>query len=242
MSIKSPPPEPDAPIRWTRRGFFGAGLGVGAGLGLPLLAGCSSDPYSDTSGILKMAGRSFGAFTGTGEITREQVAVVPYASIGVRVGDSNQVLLALVSKSRGFCLWTSAARIAIETDGGGRITRTAGLPHNMAQSSADGSDPLQAGIAGRGGGCEYYIDLPDRNVWRATVRYRLESPEQRETVILGANLKVQYARERGACSDLLWEFQNEYWRDAATGFMWRSRQAIHPDLDVVEITILRRPL
>jgi len=234
MSIKSRRPDSRAPSGWSRRGF------VGASLSLPLLAGCSSDQHSDESDMMKMLGQSFGSYTGGGTITRDQASAVPYATIGVSVGDSSQVLLALATQSHAARLWTSSAHIAIETCYG-RITRTAGLAHNMSQGSFSGSDPLQAGIRTLAAPCEYLIDLPDRNVYQASVRYAMESPQRSEIHILGARLDVHHVREKGACSVLDWQFDNEYWVDHLTGFVWQSRQTIHPDLEDVAIVVLRPP-
>ncbi len=234
MSIKSPRPDPHAASRCTRRGFLGAGLG------LPLLAACSSDQESDTSDALKMLGQSFALYTGGGEITRDQAAAVPFASIGVSMGDSAQTLLVLATRSRDTSLWTSAARIAIETQSG-RITRTAGLPHNMSQSGTGGSDPLQSGVGRKSGPYQYVIDLPDKNVYGAIVRYEMDLPQPDQIAILGARLKVLHARERGSCSALDWDIENEYWADAKTGFVWRSRQNVHPDMDPLEIVVFRPP-
>jgi len=234
MSIKSRRPDSRIPPGWTRRGF------VGAGLCLPLLAGCSSDEHSDESDLAGMLGQTFDAYAHGGAVTRDQASAVPYASIGVSIGDSSQVLLALATRSHNVCLWTSSARIAIETQSG-RITRTAGLRHNMSQGVFSGRDPVQEGVGSLRAPCQYLIDLPDRNVYQARIRYDMEVPQPAEIRILGARLSVLHVRERGSSSMLDWEFENEYWADAKTGFVWRSRQTIHPGLDDVEIVTLRRP-
>jgi hypothetical protein len=209
-------------------------------MALPLLAGCSSDPHSDSADMLKMLGQSFDTFTGDEGIPREQAAAIPYASIGVRVGGSAQAMLVLATQARNVCLWTSAAHIAVETQSG-RITRTAGLPHNMSQSAFSGSDPLQSGLTRRGARCDYVIDLPDRNIFQAPVTYEMDAPVPDEIVILGAKLAVLHVRERGSCSVLDWQFVNEYWADTTSGFIWKSLQTIHPDLDAMEIVVFRRP-
>ena len=234
MSIRSRRPELRAASGWTRRGF------VSAGLSLPLLAACSSDQHSDETALMDMLGQSYDSYTHGAAITRDQASAVPFASIGVSVGDSPQVLLALATQLRNARLWTSSAHIALETRSG-RITRTAGLPHNMSQNVFSGSDPLQEGFGELRAPYEYLIDLPDRNVYQARVSYEMESRQATEIRILGARLTVIRARERGSCSELGWQFSNEYWSDAKNGFVWRSRQAIHPDLDDVEIVVLRRP-
>jgi hypothetical protein len=234
MPIKSHRPEPRTVSRWTRRGF------VGAGVSLPLLAGCSSDENSASSDVLKMMGQTIDAYTGSDSITRDQAAAVPYASIGVSVGDSGQALLVLAAQFGTTCLWASAAHIAIETQFG-RITHTAGLAHNMSQDSFSGGDPLQSGVRSADGAYEFAIDLPDRNIYQASVRYEMGPARAGEIVVLGAKLNVLHVRESGFCSLLDWRFENEYWADATNGFIWQSQQAIHPSLDQVTIVALRPP-
>jgi len=210
-----------------------------AGLGLPLLAACSSDPDSDTSQMLDILGQSFHTFASGQSITREQAAAIPYASIGVRIGDSSQVLLVLESKTGGTSLWTSASRIAVELQSG-RITRTAGLEHNVSQSGPTGVDPLQSHpFAPKAAACTYVTDIPDMNTYQAVIHYEMGVTDRETVTILGTPIDTLHARETGHCPQLDWEFANEYWLDPASGLVWRSLQNIHPELDTVEIVVLR---
>lgn len=230
MSTRYPLPESCRPA-WTRRGFMWAGIS------LPFVAGCSSDPNSDSAGVLSIFRESLG---GPDSISREQASRVPYASVGVRVGDSAQTLLVLATKARETCLWTSASHIAVETQSG-RITRTAGLAHNMSQTLNGGNDFLRSGTAYGSATCEYAVDIPDRNVYQAPVRYEMKVASRDETIVLGGKLEVTHILEHGSCPLLDWEFENEYWLGLKSGFAWRSRQVVHPDLDPIEIVVFRPP-
>lgn len=212
-----------------------------AGLGLPFLTACSSDPYSDSAQLLQILGQSFHGFGSGDSITREQAAAIPYASIGVRIGNSSQVLLVLENRTGGTTLWTSASRIAIELQYG-RIIRTAGLEHNMSQSGPDGIDPLQSReFASPSTPFTYVMDIPDRNTYQARITYEIGAAARDTLDIFGTPLETLHAREQGSCSLLGWEFENEYWLDPASGLIWRTLQNIHPALDVVEVAILRPP-
>jgi Group 4 capsule polysaccharide lipoprotein gfcB, YjbF len=213
---------------------------LGMSLGLPFVAGCSSDPHSDMPQVEDMLGRSLGVLSGGPAVTREQAAAIPYASIGVRIGNSSQILLVLATRERDSCLWTSASHIALETQSG-RIVRTGGLPHNMAQTGPKQTDPLETHDAVKGGTCEYVLDLPDRSEFGMVIRYTMQPAVRGEIVVLGAKLSVLHAVEHGACESLDWEFDNEYWLDAANGLVWRASQSVHPDLDPLEVTVLRPP-
>lgn len=226
MSTKSPTRERNS--AWSRRSLLYAG---GC---LPLLAACSSDPNSESSALWDLAGQTFRGITSTSSISRDQAGAIPYATIGVRIGDSDQFLLALESKMQGVLLWTSSARIALETQSS-RIVHTAGLEHDVSQTLADGSDPLQH-MASQGT-CQYVIDMPDRSVFQASVRYELKTTGRVTTEILGTSYDLLHAVEHGSCPSLGWEFDNEYWLGGS--FAWRSRQSLRPDLEPIEVTVLR---
>ena len=219
---------------WSRRSALGW-------LTLPLLAGCSSDPNSDTSQMTNMLGQSLDIFSGAPSLSLAEVARVPYASIGVRVGDSAQTLLVLATQTREVCLWTSAAHVAIETRAG-RIMRAAGLPHD-ATVSLPGADPLQTGLQHLRGDAAFTfdLDLADRHAYQIEVQSRILLQGTEEIAILGTKMKTLHAEERCVCAALNWNFVNQYWCDGASGFVWRSTQNVHPDLDAIEIEVFRPP-
>lgn len=226
---------PSAPVsRLSRRAF------VLAGVAAPLLAGCTSDPNSDSAEITSLLRQSFDRFTGGGSVSRAQAAQVPFASIGVRIGGSSQDLFVLATQTRDDCLWASAAHLAIETQSG-RVTRTSGFEHNSAQTPASGSDPLQARMT-LPGRCSYEMELADRGVYRAPVRYEMSRVGPERIEVLGAELDVVHHIERGACALLNWEFQNDYWVSPDGTFLWSSSQYIHPDLDALKIVVFRPPV
>jgi hypothetical protein len=234
MSTKSPRPERLVRATWSRR------AAMTAGLGLPFLAACASEQHSESSDVLTMLRQSLDSHTGNTTVTRDQAAAIPYASIGVTVGSLPQTMLVLAAKSRATCLWTSAAHIAVETQSG-RITRTAGLEHNMSQTVFAGRDPLQSWSSSTRRTYTFLMDIPDKDVYGASIGYEMSAPEESHVTILGALLSTFHVREKGSCSVLDWTMENDYWLDSKTGFVWLSRQNIHPDLDPIEIAVLRPP-
>src|SRR5580698_5344419 len=102
VPAKSPTPDcTNHRIAWSRRAILG-------GLGAPLLAGCSSDSNSDANMFGKMAAQSIAVFGAKPSITLDQVASIPYATIGVRLGDGPQTLLVLATRTGDSFFWTSA--------------------------------------------------------------------------------------------------------------------------------------
>jgi hypothetical protein len=230
---------PDEPMRappWSRRSLLAAAAAA------PFLARCSSDPNSDSAGLARMVGQSFDIFRGGSAITLEQVANVPFASLGVRVGGGPQILLVLASRSGASMVWTSAAHIALEIRYG-RILRTAGLPHDLTATAIVGSDPLEAGLQNlrSGAAARRTLDFADRSAFGNVVDSSLEPAGPADIDVLGTRIRTAHVVERCTCGSLAWNFTNEYWADTTAGRVWRSLQNVHPGLDALEIELFRPP-
>ena len=201
-----------------------------------LLCGCSYPFGNDITSIYKITQN---AFTTTDDsVSLTEAASSPYASMGIRIGNSPEIMLLLASKDSEQELWTSASRIALTTRHG-RIVSTSGLEHNMAngtfRSMNDGRD-----LAGT---TTWQVDFPEDGLYGVTVACVARSAGPETITILGAH--IQTTRIDEECSSqskaLEWRFQNTYWTDPANGMIWRSRQYIHPQLAPVELEILRPP-
>jgi hypothetical protein len=205
--------------------------------GALLLAGCSSDgdtSWQDIYGAAKLA------FSGDGgAITLKQAASVPYASMGVRMGDGPEQMVVLASDAQSGQLWTSAAHIAVETRGG-RIVRTSGFAHNL--SAVAGDDPLAAFAdpAAPARDTVRQIDFQDMNLFAVTLHCHIESEGSDPVTILGARIKTLRIEETCHSEKPDWSFTNVFWMDTS-GLVWKSVQHIHPDLDPLETEILRPP-
>src|SRR5262245_23959254 len=75
------------------------------------------------------------------DVSREQAAQVPFATIGIRVDGGAQTMLVLATDTGGDLLWTSAARAALLTRGG-RILQSAGFRENLAATRFQDGDAL----------------------------------------------------------------------------------------------------
>src|ERR1700722_19450131 len=118
---------------------------VVAGALAPLVAGCSSDPNSDTAGLTHLLGQSVHIFPGGSSITLKDVADTPFASIGVRVRSGEQAMLLLATQTARSTVWTSALHVALKIQGA-RFPRSAGLTKTLSATSFSGPDPLDAGL------------------------------------------------------------------------------------------------
>lgn len=211
------------------------GLRLLAALSAGLLLGsCAMNPGSDFAALYQITKAEFEP---PQSVTLEEAAAVPYASIGVRLGDSNQFLLVLATNEDSRQLWTSASRISILTRDG-RIVRTGGLAHNLGslQSlrilSENGTTSVR-----------WTADFPELSLYAIPI-VCVRMPKGDEVIsILGKDMRTRRVEEhcQAETDRAGWRFTNVFWQDPETGFIWKSVQHVNPKLNPLEIAVLRPP-
>jgi hypothetical protein len=210
-------------------------LGGGA---LLFLAACSSSGSTDYAQYWEMMKQSFG----TSRITLQQASDIPYASMGWRLNGGPQNIIVLASDNNREQMWTSAARIVLVTKDG-RIKRTVGLPHDVTAVVPVGGGDLQSPSVTlkMPSQQQYTADFPDAGIYGARIACRSVSKGARAITILEQRIPTVRIEENCSSTSLRWSFTNVYWTDPQTGFVWRSRQTIHPGGDTLETEIFRPP-
>ncbi len=198
------------------------------------LAGCSSEGGTSWQQMYEAAKASFSG--DAGDVTLQQASAVPYASIGVRVGDGPEQMLVLAADMQGGRLWTSAAHMALVTRDG-RIVRTAGLAHNLSASTGGGpagfADPDARTLTRK-------VDFWDLNLFDVTLQCRIAPRWPEPVTILGARIKTHRVEESCKSARPDWSFTDVFWIDDS-GLVWKSVQHVHPGLDPVTVEVLRPP-
>ena len=200
------------------------------------LVGCSSmgDVSSTDTDVGKVGVLLLHAITGIGsanDVPRDRVAAIPYATLGVRLGSSDQNVLVLASKNGDNLLWVAGKTVALTTRHG-RIVRTAGFAHDLSgiqsvPSAAPESDRLN-----------YLYDFAEQSRFGVAVRCSRTDLGREQLVILGVPRDTDHVAEECAAAEMDWNFRNEYWSDSA-GFVWKSRQYVAPDVDALELEVFR---
>jgi hypothetical protein len=202
------------------------------------LAGCGTGNGGDWSNIIDAVQTSMAP--GDKSITLDQAAAVPFATMGVRIGDGAQMLVVLAADSGGSRLWTSAAKIAITTRGG-RVVRTAGLARNIDTVSFQAGDPLRDGLQDdQPRQSLRLVDYWDLNRYSVPLRCVTVSRGRDDVVILGKTIATTRVDESCEGATIDWTFTDSYWI-GSDGTVWKSIQHIHPDYDPIELEILRPP-
>jgi hypothetical protein len=225
---------PKMTLKPSRRAIFLAGAA------LPL-TGCEMPYGLDFDTVKRSLAVSTGLEAAPG-ITLEQASQIPYASIGYRIGSSQEYILVLASTVSGSLLWTAADHKALVTRAG-RVTRSAGFDWNLGDTSFSQPDPVATGLQNMSTNVllTRTLDLRDINRFGIGVQSAFISKGPTTINNFGAKLNVVEVIENCRCDVIDWSFQNTYWADAGTGFIWRSIQTIHPNLDALTIEVLRPP-
>ena len=195
------------------------------------LAACtdfSDVPNSDFAKVSVLVYRKI--VGGEDSIPRERVAAIPYATLGVRLGSSDQAMFVLGSVSGGDLHWIGGKLFAITTHDG-RIVRTVGFVHNLTG--------FQKSPATAAATHDYLYDFAELNAFSILVRCseRIVGPER--IVIVDYPHDTVHVEEDCRAAQLDWNFTNDFWKDASTGYVWKSQQYIQPDLDALTLESLR---
>lgn len=220
------------------------------GLAALALAGCSSDQH--TTSLFTEAGLAAKAAFKSRGAPRAAVAPggVPQGLTRAAIaGRTEPMILTNVDKlgsagtlvktgeNQGFVTWVSQDRLTLTTKGG-VLAASRGLIHDLL--SADAAPTLAALRAG--GAPAYSKQLrhigPDRQVLVSNWTCQM-APAGAETIVI---LERSHAVRRFAetCNAAAGEsLRNDYWL-GGDGFIWRSRQFLHPETGYVEIRHLIR--
>jgi len=200
------------------------------------LAGCDTQSDMPQSDLLKMGQLIYHQITGgsSESVPRSQVAAIPYATLGVRLGSSSEAMFVLQSNSGAALQWVGGTQFAIATHDG-RIFRTSGFVHNLSGFL----DETPAGGQGAPVIHDYRYDLADMNAYGVAVRCTQHEVGQEQIVIIGDTHATLHVIDECTAPELDWNFSNEFWKDAATGYIWRSVQYVHPGLDPITLETLR---
>lgn len=199
------------------------------------LSGCSSDQSNDYSQVFSIFTHIFG---GEGDrVTYQQAAAIPFATIGVRVGDSTEGILVLGSSHGDQQLFTAASHIVLVMRHG-RVVRTAGLEYNISElrlvrGSVSGTFPSAETV--------WEADFPDQHLYSVPVICKAYSGGPDTYNNFNTPVPVIKVVDQCRSDQLDWSFTNTYWIAPQTGLMWHSIQNISPKLDPLELRVLRPP-
>jgi hypothetical protein len=204
------------------------------------VAGCSDlgSSFSDSDSVV-MGQLLLHAITGIGSsspVPRARVAAVPFATLGVRLGSSDESLFVLATKAGSDLVWRGGPQLAVTTRNG-RIVRTAGFVHNLSGFQVDVRSSTPAGE--RGDSKTYLYDFADQARYGIAINCAVQNLGIERITIIEVSIDTTHLAEDCTAPQLGWSFRNEFWQDA-TGFVWKSKQYVVPELDAFTLEVLRR--
>lgn len=196
-------------------------------------AGTSDFSNSDTGRIGLLLFHEITDIGSAGSVARSRVTAVPYATLGVRLGSSDESLFVLAGKTGADLVWLGGRRLAITTRRG-RIVRTAGFVNNLSGFQSAGA-PLQTA----GSEAENFLyDFAEQSRYGVAVSCVTHDLGPERIVIIGATHDTRHVAEDCTATQIEWRFRNQFWRDGS-GFVWKSEQNVAPDVDLFTLEVLR---
>lgn len=166
-------------------------------------------------------------------VPRSRVTAVPYATLGVRLGSSDESMFVLAGKVGDDLVWLGGRQLAITTRHG-RIVRTAGFAQNLSGFQVGAGSSTQ-NYSGRE---NFLYDYAENSRFGVAVTCAAEDVGPERIVIIGAPHDTRHIVETCSAEQVDWHFRNEFWRDAS-GTIWKSEQTVAPGLDAFTLESLR---
>ena len=176
------------------------------------------------------------------EVSREQAGAIPFASIGVAIGSNDEGLMVLGLAEGERQEWY--ARTQMLAMNNGRIVQSEGFPYNLSRLEVrrpDGSTVATGGAPPLGTDYSLVIDFQDLRLTGAGADCRSSDTGEEAIEILGTSLTTRHVVESCEIAVIDWSFENEFWVDPDTGFVWQSSQYVHPKLRPLTFRVLRPP-
>jgi hypothetical protein len=199
-------------------------------------AGCSTDSDAVQAGNVLwdyISGNSQ-------KISLEQAAAIPYATMGMAYGSGPQALLVLGAATPDEADWYGGERLFVATRRG-QVIRTVGMPYDLGgiHAALDGPQgaPPQSPVDLQPS--RMLFDFPDLGVFSAVADCSRTDRGDDNIEILGTQIPTRHIVEHCDVPVLNWKFNNEFWVDATTHYVWRSSQYIHPKSAPIVLEVLR---
>jgi hypothetical protein len=181
----------------------------------------------------------FNSVTGSAaKISRERAAAVPYATMGLELGSSAQGLLILGTTMGNELDWFAGETVFVATNHG-RVIRTVGLPFDLGGIRPSIAPSLRKTPSVGAISSSSAMDFPDLGIFGAPAQCSSRTIGDESVEILGASILTRHVVEHCEVSVLKWKFDNDFWEDRTSGYVWRSRQYIHPKSPPIILEVLR---
>lgn len=174
-------------------------------------------------------------------VTASEVAQLPYATLGVRIGSAPRFVMVLTRRDGMRLEWVSPDRLLFVTHGA-RLMQTVGLSRDLATLESVSADALfeREGLWDSApADARRLADLRHPDAYSVPVLSHWQT-EARETIsILGRERPMYRVREVQQVPLWNWHCENLYWIGQRDGRVWRSVQQFCPEVAPIELELLK---
>jgi hypothetical protein len=212
-------------------------------LAAALLTGCSSQGESNFQRLGTLAKGSFitpEEKPPARELTRAELDQIPYATIALSFDDGPRTFLVPLADNGGYLTYMDQNRRGLVMKGGA-VTASNAPREDLRAERHHRDDPLARQLPLAECPATLSRDYPFRkrdgvtySVTLACVFERLA----RETIEI-VELSFEVVRISEVCTNAARQVVNTYWVEEDTGFIWKSRQWLGPNLDPATVEIIR---
>lgn len=175
------------------------------------------------------------------QITRESISKLPYASLAAKIHSDTASLIILGQILNDQLFWYSAEKEILMTHYG-RIIRSYGLHHNLWGLRDTENNIFKTGLhtIKKPYYSTFELDLnrKAKQNLKAEAIYTVIKPEP--IIIYEITYHTLKISEKVHVKNINWYYENFYWVDPQTGFIWQSKQHLHPKLDPILTSVLKR--
>ena len=161
------------------------------------------------------------------DITIERVNSIPYASMQVRLGRTQNTLIVLEEVQGEILKWTSSNLVKIYTRNG-FIVRFTGLENQLDNVELDKRHPIITGnFSNQAKEFTSFYTFNNPKLFRLPVKTRLKFIKNDQIYILGKTINTKLYEESSLDNLISWKFKNSYWVDD-NGDIIKSHQSFTP--------------
>jgi hypothetical protein len=172
-------------------------------------------------------------------ISTEYVNNLPYASMAAKIGRKQRSLLILGRYDGPDLHWISADNAAVVTRNG-RLVKTAGIGMDLLDTRGIETDPVAAATFAFDGVQTRTVDLQETaRMYGVPITSRFEVIGRETIKILGRPQDTLAVRETNVAGTIRWSFENRYWFDFKSGFLWKSTQHFARNVAPLEMEVLK---
>ena len=217
---------------------------LAGGVAVAVLAGCSSGGDPTANRLFSIArGQLFGDDEAepaeAREPTRTELSALGAATIGFGYGEVSPVYMVALADNGGYLTYQDKGRRGVVLLGGA-VAGTLGLGNDLVTVKHGLDDPVAypRAVAEWPESIvrSYNYRVRDLEDYVITVACALEPQGYVGYEIVEVELQLAKVVER--CSNAVRSFENTYWIDTYTGFVWASDQWLGPDLERATIEVV----